>query len=55
LLSVTVTDVTGRTVETRERIPSNGIVQVGTKLGAGIYFIEVKQGVQKHQLKLIKQ
>jgi hypothetical protein len=55
LLSVTVTDITGRTVEKREGMPANGTLQVGSKIGAGIYFIEIKQGVQSRKLKLIKQ
>ncbi len=55
LLSMTITDVAGRIVETREKIPANGTIKVGAKLGAGIYFIEVRQGTQLQKLKLVKQ
>ncbi|MDN3656760.1 Ig-like domain-containing protein [Ferruginibacter paludis] len=55
LLSIIVTDVAGRIMETKEGIAANGTIQFGAKLGAGIYFIEVRQGSQIQKLKLVKQ
>lgn len=55
MLSVTVTDIASRTVESIEKTPANGQIKLGSKLGAGIYFIEVRQGTQRQKLKLIKQ
>lgn len=55
LFSVIVTDIMGRVVETRLNMPANGTLQLGNKLSAGIYFVEVKQGMLKQRLKLVKQ
>jgi predicted extracellular nuclease/2',3'-cyclic-nucleotide 2'-phosphodiesterase (5'-nucleotidase family) len=54
-ISVTVMDITGRIVERKQNIAANGTIQVGNKLGAGVYFVEVIQGTQKQRLKLVKQ
>jgi Bacterial Ig domain/PA14 domain/Secretion system C-terminal sorting domain/Galactose oxidase, central domain len=54
-ISVTIMDVTGRIVERKQNIAANGTLQVGNKLGAGVYFVEVIQGTQKQRLKLVKQ
>jgi hypothetical protein len=54
-LSVKMMDAAGRVVENRLNVAANGTIQVGAKLPAGIYFVEVIQGTQKEMLKLVKQ
>jgi uncharacterized protein len=48
-------DATGRVVESRLNVAANGTLQIGSKLPAGIYFVEVIQGTQKEMVKLLKQ
>ncbi len=55
MLSVNVTDVQGRVVERKVNVSANGMLQVGNKLAAGIYFVEVVQGEQRQVIKLVKQ
>jgi hypothetical protein len=50
-----VFDLYGRTLESRQQVAAGSSVQLGSNYKAGIYFIEVMQGDQKQQLKLIKQ
>lgn len=54
-LSITVTDVMGRIVETRTGVAANGRIEIGSKLNAGVYFVEVLQDGQRKKLKLIRQ
>jgi hypothetical protein len=54
-LDVKVMDAQGRVVETKLNMAANGIIHIGEKLPAGIYFVEVLQGTQKERLKLVKQ
>ena len=54
-LTIMVTDVAGRVVEKKLNVAANGTVQLGHSLPTGIYFVEVRQGDQKQNLKLIKQ
>jgi hypothetical protein len=54
-LSIIITDVQGRVVERKVNIAANGTLQVGSKLSAGVYFVEVTQGEQKQVIKLVKQ
>ena len=54
-LTVTLTDIMGRIIEKKTNIAANGTLSLGSKLRAGIYFVEVVQGMQKQKLKLIKQ
>jgi uncharacterized delta-60 repeat protein len=51
---VKVFDVRGRLVETKTNITPNAIIQLGDSYGAGIYLIQVIQGNQHKELKLIK-
>ncbi|MFM9911166.1 MAG: DNRLRE domain-containing protein [Chitinophagaceae bacterium] len=53
--SITITDILGRVVETKQNIPSNGTIIIGENLLPGIYFAQIIQGSEKKQLKLIKQ
>ena len=54
-ITVIVTDITGRAVEQKLNMPANGSLHLGTKLKAGIYFLEVRQEEKKERLKFIKQ
>ncbi len=50
-----VTDVMGRIVERKMNVPANGTLQLGSRLSAGVYFIEVMQNGKKERLRLVKQ
>jgi hypothetical protein len=54
-LSIIVTDVLGRVMERKTNVPANGTIQIGGRLSAGVYFVEVLQGGQRQKLKLIRQ
>jgi hypothetical protein len=54
-LSLKIIDATGRVLESRINISANGNLKIGSKLPAGIYFVEVTQGTQKEVLRLVKQ
>jgi len=53
-LIVRLIDLTGRILETKNGIDANGILQFGHNLKPGVYIIEVIQGKEKVQLKVIK-
>jgi hypothetical protein len=55
LIAVIITDATGRIVERRAGAAANSNLQVGGRLAPGVYFIEVSQGAQKQQFKVLKQ
>ena len=52
-ISIRVTNLLGQLVETRT-IMSNQLIQIGESYKTGTYFIEVRQGLERRQLKLIK-
>jgi Bacterial Ig domain/PA14 domain/Secretion system C-terminal sorting domain/Calx-beta domain/HYR domain len=54
-ITVKVMDAMGRIVENRLNAAANGTLRIGDRLPAGIYFVEVTQGVRKERLKLVKQ
>jgi hypothetical protein len=51
---IRVSDISGRIVETHERITSTGILRLGQAWKGGTYFAEVIQGDQRKVVKLIK-
>jgi ELWxxDGT repeat protein len=53
-MNLKVMDVFGRVMEVRTNIFAGQTVQVGNNYRPGVYFIEVTQGINKKQLKLIK-
>jgi hypothetical protein len=53
-INLLLTDVHGKVMEQRANIAANGTWQLGSRLQAGIYFLEVTQGTQKEILKLIR-
>lgn len=54
-VTLRLTDIQGRVVETIENAPASGNIQLGKKLAPGVYFVEVRQGIQQKILKLVKQ
>jgi len=50
-----VYDLSGRTVQVMNGLSANQTIQVGVDYRPGVYFIEMIQGTQRKQLKLIKQ
>src|SRR6185369_11566151 len=53
-VSFIVTDVLGRVMERKVNVAANTTVQLGSRLQAGIYFVQIIQGNRSQQLKLIK-
>lgn len=54
-VTVKVTDATGRLVEQRTNIAANQVLQIGNTYKAGLYYVEVTQGAERKQAKLVKQ
>ena len=54
-IQLTVTDVLGRTVETRIDVQPNSSLQLGEHWAKGIYLVRLQQGAQLKMLKLIKE
>ena len=52
---IRVTDLYGRLVEVRSNVSAHQIVQIGENYRPGFYNVELIQGTDKKQLKLIKQ
>lgn len=53
-LSVKVTDITGKVIETRSGLPATGMFYLGANYAPGMYFLQVKQGQKSEVLKLVK-
>jgi hypothetical protein len=53
-LILTVTDITGRTIEQRTDIPANSTIQLGGHYHPGVYIAQFLQGDDKVTLRLIK-
>ena len=53
-LTIRVTDISGRVVETRTGIAPNGTIQLGADFHPGVYFAEIVQGNSKVRIKLLK-
>ena len=49
-----VTDVLGTVKEMKTNVPANSIITLGNNYRPGTYFIELQQGKDRRQLKLIK-
>jgi len=54
LLTLRVVNLLGRVVEVRNNIFAGQTLQIGNKYPPGFYFVEVIQGKNKKQIKLIK-
>lgn len=53
-LSLRVTDILGRTIEQRNNLQSNTTLKIGNDYRPGVYIVEIIQGINRKQLKLIK-
>jgi len=54
-VSLRVTDMMGRVVDLRDNIGANNQISFGEKFAAGVYYVEVIQGLNKRSFKLIKE
>lgn len=54
-LSLRILDATGKTILNQTGIQPNSIVSVGKDYGKGVYFVEIRQGMQRKVIKLLKQ
>jgi hypothetical protein len=54
-ISIRVTDGTGRLVEQRSNIAANRVLKIGDNYRAGMYYIQVTQGTNTKQVKVVKQ
>jgi len=53
-LSISVTDNSGKLVESRNGLPATGLFLLGDRYVPGVYYLQVKQGNSKETIKLIK-
>ena len=53
-VSVHITDISGKMVETHEQVPSTGILRLGQGWRAGTYFSEIIQGRNRKVVKMVK-
>jgi hypothetical protein len=54
-ISMNIIDVSGRILETKTGISANSTIQIGQRLPLGIYLLQIIQGKQKTEMKVIKQ
>lgn len=54
-LSLRIMDASGKTILSQTGIQPNSILSVGDDFGEGVYFVEIRQGVQRKVIKLMKQ
>ncbi len=53
-MTVRLIDIYGRVVDSKFNLTGSQVLQIGSKLNAGAYLVELQQGKQKTQLKLMK-
>jgi len=53
-ITLVVTDMMGRVVESRSNIQSGSTISLGSKYAKGIYLIKVIQGIENQTVKMIK-
>ena len=54
-ISVRISDISGRLVESKNNLAGSQTLRMGNNLQAGVYFIQLRQGNNTKQIKLIKQ
>ena len=54
-ISIRVIDIAGRVVETKDNLFGSQALRIGNNLRAGLYFVQIRQGDNVEQLKLLKQ
>jgi Tol biopolymer transport system component len=55
ILSIRIMDATGKTILNQSGIEPNSMLSVGNDFGKGVYFAEIRQGMQRKVIKLLKQ
>ena len=53
-INLKITDQSGNIVEARNNLVGNQSINVGERLAAGLYFVEIQQGNEIHRVKLLK-
>jgi hypothetical protein len=53
-LNIRVLNAAGQVIESKANVPVQGMVELGQRYPAGLYFVEVVQGQQRLTLKLVK-
>ncbi|RYZ27580.1 MAG: T9SS type A sorting domain-containing protein, partial [Chitinophagaceae bacterium] len=53
-LTLKVTDILGRVIEQKNNLQANRTLQIGTDYRPGVYFVELIQGTERKQIKLVK-
>jgi len=54
-ISIRVIDIAGRVVEVKDNLRGSQALRIGNNLRAGMYFVQIRQGDNVEQLKLLKQ
>jgi hypothetical protein len=54
-VSILVTDILGRTIESKVNLQPNSTLQIGQHYNSGVYFVRVMQGKESIFIKLVKQ
>jgi hypothetical protein len=54
-ISIRVIDIAGRVVEVKDNLRGSQALRIGNNLRAGMYFVQIRQGENVEQLKLLKQ
>jgi CHRD domain/Secretion system C-terminal sorting domain len=53
-INLRLIDMLGRTIESRNNLAGNQVIRIGGNLSPGIYYMELRQGSDVKQLKLVK-
>jgi hypothetical protein len=53
-MKLKVTDVLGRSIEKKDNIQTNSTIKIGNGYFPGVYIVEIIQGINRKQIKLIK-
>jgi Lamin Tail Domain/Bacterial Ig-like domain/Secretion system C-terminal sorting domain/Endonuclease/Exonuclease/phosphatase family/Calx-beta domain len=53
-ISLRVIDILGRTIEKKDKLQPNSTLKIGNNYYPGIYIVEITQGINRKQIKLIK-
>ncbi|HTM91184.1 MAG TPA: T9SS type A sorting domain-containing protein, partial [Flavisolibacter sp.] len=53
-ISVIIYDVNGKVVEQKQKLTAGQTIQLGALYRPGVYILDVTQGTQRKQLKLVK-
>jgi hypothetical protein len=54
MINMKVVDLSGRVVESRNNLTGEQTIRIGDNLKPGVYFVELQQGSEIKQIKLLK-